>query len=201
MKKINPFWLILFYVYAQLMVSGTNMMKEGGNYEPLACSLKSSADGGPINDAYNAKLKKVCAVKGTTIDTWKEFTTALFVFPIAIGSVTLMSIRYLVMPEEHGQEGYWQVTAFLILFLIGPAIGSNLRDLSKYQGKAYYILGCGFTLVTACFGSWMYTGNYFNLGGMIISLLTLNIIGILCFGMAVSFGIGIIQSFLGGGRK
>ena len=201
MKKINPFWLILFYGYMQLLMSANSMLKQGGNYEPFACSLKSTAHGGPIDDAYNAKLKKVCAVKGTTIDTWSEFTMGLFAFPLAVGSITLLSIKYLIMPEEHGQQGYWQVSAFLIMFIIAPAIGAGLRDLAKYQGNGYYILGCCFTIATACFGSWMYTGSYFNLGGMVISLLTLNVISILCVGAAVNVGIGIIQSFIGGGRK
>jgi len=200
MKKINPFWLILFYGYMQLLMSGTKMIKEGKNYEPLACSLKSSAEGGPIDDAYSAKLKKVCAVKGTTIDTWGEFTMGLFAFPLAIGSATVQSLYDLLMPDKY-RQGYWQVSAFLIMFIIAPAIGSALRDLAKYQGNGYYILGCCFTIATACFGSWMYTGSYFNLGGMVISLLTLNVISILCVGAAVNVGIGIIQSFIGGGRK
>jgi hypothetical protein len=198
MKKINPLWLILFYVYVQLLVSGTKLIKEGGQFEPLACSLKSTADGGPIDDAYNAKLKKICAVKGTTIDTWKEFVTGLFVLPVAVGSITLRTIIDIIKQEK---ESYWQVSLGLILFLIAPAIGASLRDLAKYQGKGYYILGCCFTMVTACFGSWIYTGSYFNLGGMVISILTLNVIGILFFGMAVNFGIGVIQSFFSGGRK
>jgi hypothetical protein len=200
MKKINPFWLILFYVYVEFLISGTKMIKEGEHYESLACSLKSTAQGGPIDDAYNAKLKKICAVKGTTIDTWSEFTMGLFAFPLAIGSATIQSLYDLLMPDKY-RQGYWQVSAFLIMFLIAPAIGAGLRDLAKYQGRGYYVLGCCYTLVTACFGSWMYTGSYFNLGGMVISLLTLNVIGILCLGAAVNFGIGVIQSFFSGGRK
>jgi hypothetical protein len=195
---MNKFWATIFIVYAFFMISGINMLKESG-YEPLACGLKSSANGEAINDTYNAKLTKICAVKGTTIDTWNEFLTGLFVIPMAVGAVAVMGIRDLII-EQKGVDAHWQVVVGVWLFLLAPAIGASLRDLGKYLGKSYYILGWGFTISSACFGSWLYTGSYFNLGAMIISLLTLNVIGMLFLGMAATFLVSSIQSFFGGGK-